>query len=296
MNRYANLRRIEQLDPARDYQEITHLDWCYEFPWDTTRSLEFALYRTYCVPSISALLDQTGEFRQRPQQRYDDTSLLISEFITWGHDSERGRAALRQMNRIHHQYPISNDDYLYVLTTFVFEPIRWNARFGWRVMGEKERLAAFYHWREIGRRMNIQNIPETYEALEQFNIAYERDHFRYAETNARVGAATRDLFLSWFPAFLRPLVRPGIYAMLDEPLREAFGFPKPPGYVYPMAAGMLRLRARALRLFPPRKKPSLYTEQRHRSYPHGYAITDLGPPALVASFKARQEASAEVSD
>jgi hypothetical protein len=292
-DRYANLQHIQQLDPARDYRTITHLDACYEFPWDTTRALEFALYRTYCVPSISALLDQTGEFTQRAQRRYDDTALLIAEFANSGSDDERGRAALRQMNRIHHQYTIANDDYLYVLSTFIFEPIRWNARFGWRPLCEQERLAAFYHWREIGQRMHIQQIPETYEAFEAFNAAYERDHFRYAATNARVGAATRDLFMGWFPPFLRPLVRLGIYAMLDDPVRAAFGFPRAPGIVRWLGESGLQARAAALRWFPPRRRPYLYVEQRHRSYPRGYTISDLGPPDFVATMRARQADATE---
>ena len=29
------------------------------FPWDTTRSLELALLKTFCVPSISDLLQRT---------------------------------------------------------------------------------------------------------------------------------------------------------------------------------------------------------------------------------------------
>ena len=36
------------------------------------------------------------------------------------------------MNRIHGRFEISNEDFVYVLSSFVFEPIRWNARFGWR--------------------------------------------------------------------------------------------------------------------------------------------------------------------
>jgi hypothetical protein len=292
-DRYANLRRIQQLDPARDYRTITHLDACYEFPWDTARALEFALYRTYCVPSISALLDQTGEFGQRAQRRYDDTALLIAEFANSGSDDDRGRAALRQMNRIHHHYAIANDDYLYVLSTFVFEPIRWNARFGWRTMCEHERLAAFYHWRAIGQRMHIQDIPATYEDFERFNVAYERDHFRYAATNARVGAATRDLFMSWFPSLVRPLVKLGVYAMLDQPVRAAFGFPAAPAVVRLLGEGGLKARAVALRAFPPRQRPYLYVAQRHRSYPKGYRISDLGPPDLVAAMQARQADAAE---
>jgi hypothetical protein len=192
------------------------------------------------------------------------------------------------MNRIHHQYRIANDNYLYVLSTFIFEPIRWNARFGWRRLCENERLAAFYHWREIGQRMGIQQIPETYATFEAFNTAFERDRFRYAGTNARVGAATRDLFMSWFPPLLRPLVKMGVYAMLDEPVRAAFGFPRAPAIVRVLGESGLRARAWALRWFPPRQQPYLYVEQRHRSYPAGYAISDLGPPGFVAAMRARQ--------
>jgi len=277
MGRYDILRRIERLDAARDCQEICRLTATYDFPWDTTRSLELALYRTYAVPTISALLDQTGEFAHRAQKRYDDTALLVAEFTEWGYESERGRRALRRMNAIHHRSSIANADYLYVLTTFVFEPIRWNARFGWRQLSEKERLATFHLWREIGRRMNIQDIPETYADLERYNIAYEREHFRYAETNRRVGEATRDLFLSWFPAPLRPLLKPGIYAMMDEPLLDAFGFPHPPRWLRALVASGLKLRARALRSFPPRRRPRYYTERRQRTYPAGYTIEELGP-------------------
>lgn len=282
MGRYDVARRIERLDPVRDCQDISRLLSTYEFPWDNQRALEFALFRTYAVPSISALLDATGEFARRAQKRYDDTAILISEFSEWGYESERGRAALRRMNRIHHRFAISNEDYLYVLTTFVFEPIRWNARYGWRKLTERERLAAFCFWREVGRRMGIRDIPETYEALEAYNVAYERDCFRFAQTNRRVGEATRDLFLSWFPAPLRPLLKPGVYAMMDDPLLDAFGFPHPPAWLRTSLTAALKLRGRALRYFPPRRGPRYYTALRHRTYPGGYTVETLGPEEPVA--------------
>ena len=227
MARFSVLRQIQSLDPERDHQRIVFLSKSYDFAFDTTRALEFALYRTYCVPSISALLDRTGEFRLRPQKRYDDTDLIVSTLMEWGYDSEQGRAALRRMNQIHGRFEIANDDLLYVLSTFVFEPIRWNARFGWRPLCDQERQAYFLFWREVGRRMNIREIPATYEAFERFNVDYERVHFRFSETNQRVGAATRDLFLGWFPGPLRPMIRPAIYAMMGDTLIDAFGFPRP---------------------------------------------------------------------
>ncbi|MGH2523929.1 MAG: hypothetical protein ACRDH2_15595 [Anaerolineales bacterium] len=55
MSRRTYLNRILQLDPERDHMEITYLDTFHEFPWDTTRSLEFALFRTFASPGILTL-------------------------------------------------------------------------------------------------------------------------------------------------------------------------------------------------------------------------------------------------
>lgn len=273
--------RIRGLDPLRDHQRIVYWDVCFEFPFDTTRALEFALFRTYCVPSISGLLDRTGEFGRCPQKRYDDTDLIVSEMMEWGYASARGSAALARMNRIHGHFNIANEDFLYVLSTFVFEPIRWNARFGWRTMCEQERLAFFYFWREVGSRMGIRDIPETYAAFERYNVEYEHTYFKFAESNRRIGAATRELFAGWFPAPVRPLVRRVIYALLDEPVRQAFGFPKAPPGLRASVIGALKLRALVLRFLPARRRPRLRTQMAHPSYPAGYRLEQTGPPYMM---------------
>ena len=278
MARSRALEEIRRLDPERDHQRIVHLSTCYEFPFDTTRALEFALFRTFAVPSVAALLDRTGEFAGRAQKRYDDTDLIVSELMEWGYDSARGRRALRRMNQIHGRFAIPNDDFLYVLSTFVFEPIRWNARFGWRPLAEQERLGYFHFWRQVGRRMGIREIPTDFDEFERFNQDYERRHFRLTEPGRRVSTATRELFVGWLPRPLAPAVRSAIHALLDDPLREAFGFPRAPRLVRGLVSGGLRLRARALRLLPPRRRPRLRTGLRHPSYPHGYTIDRLGPP------------------
>lgn len=273
------LDQIRKLDAERDHLRIVQLDGMYEFAFDNTRALEFALYRTFAVPSIGALLHQTQEFEQRTQKRYDDTDLILSEIAEHGYDSERGRAAIRRMNQQHGRYPISNDDMLYVLSTFIFEPIRWNARFGWRQMIEKEKLAAFYFWRKVGHYMNIKNIPATFAEYERFNRDYEREHFKYSDANRHVASATRDLILGWYlPGPLKRLGEPGVYALMDEPLLEAFGFPKPSPFMRRLVEMALRAKARFSRLLPERKRPRSRTQDiKHRTYPNGYKIEELGP-------------------
>jgi hypothetical protein len=287
MPRPRALDQILRLDPERDHQRICYLSACVEFPWDTTRSLELALFRTYCVPRMTEILVSTGEFARHAQKRYDDTVLILAELLESGYDSDRGRAAQRTMNRLHGLYPIRNEDFLYVLSTFIYEPIRWNARFGWRPLTEQEKLAGYHYWRVVGRRMNIQGIPDTFEAFEHYNVEYERREFRYADSNRVIADATKAVFASWFPAPLGPLVDTAIYALLDEPVLDAFGYPHPGPATRRCVEAGLRLRARVVRHLPRRRRPRLLTATRHRSYPHGYRVDRLGATAAHPSPPAR---------
>lgn len=277
--RYDNLNAILKLDPQRDNQEIVFRVGAYEYPWLMRKALEFALFRTYAVPSISAILDQSAQFSAYGQKRYDDTALIIAEITENGYDSERGRAAIRQMNKLHRRWNISNEDFLYVLGAFIYMPIRFSERFGWRPPTHHENLASYYFWVEVGRRMNIRDIPPTYEEFDRFFDDYERQYFVYNAASRRVAQATIDIFLGWYPRPLHPLIRELIYAMLDDPLREAFGFPKAHAALRFVAEGVLKLGALVIRdLLPPRQQPFLLTRQPNRTYPQGYQIEEMGPP------------------
>ncbi len=281
--RFDILREIESLDPERDCQRIVYLSFGYEFCWDSVKALELALYRSYCVPSISGLLDRTGEFYRHPQRRYDDTAILVAELCQWGYEQGRGREALDRINWAHGHFKISNDDFLYVLSTFIFEPIRWIDRYGWRPTCRVEKLGYYHFWRGVGTRMAIGDIPPTYQAFAEWARAYEGKTFRYAETNHRVGAATRDLFASWYAPPLAPLVRSAIYALLDDAMLNAFGFPRPWPATRWLIGAALRLRGRIVRWLPARSRPRFFTHRPNRTHPKGYRIDALGPPELVAA-------------
>jgi hypothetical protein len=276
------LREIRQLDPVRDAERIVYLDTCFEFPCDLTRSLELAFFRTFAVPSIAELLDSTGEFVERSRKRYDDTDLLISSFAEHGHSTPLGRAAIRRMNQIQGRFEIANEDFVYVLSTFVVEPFRWNERFGWRRALEVERLAQLHFWRAVGRLMNIADIPETYEEMERFNAEFERSRFAHTAAGHQVAVAMIGMFVGRIPGLPKGLGTRGVCALLDEPLLAALDLPRPTAAECRTVESALRLRARALRLFPPRRQPRLRTELSRRTYPNGYRVEELGPPPAAA--------------
>ncbi len=276
--RYDNLKRILQLDPRTQNQEIVQLVGFYEYPWMLQKSLELALFRTYAVPSISGLLAKTRQFHAGGQKRYDDTSLIIAEISENGYDSERGRAAIRRMNQLHRRWSISNEDYLYVLSTFIFVPIYFHNQFGWRTPTQHENLANYYFWVEVGRRMGIKDIPQTYEAFEAYHKNYEQQYFHYSDSNREIAELTFQTFLSWYPAPLRPIVREGLYTLLDEPLMRAFGFPAPHPLLTALVHGSLKALSFVIRtVMPPRREPFHFTHQPNRTYPQGYTLESLGP-------------------
>ncbi len=288
-NRYAIAREIAGLNPQADNQRIMYLLNTYEHPWLMRKALEFALFRTYAVPSISRLLKATNQFQQHGQKRYDDTSLLISTLVEEGYEGAAGAAAIARMNHWHGRYRIKNDDFLYVLSVFIYEPVRWTNRFGWRALTRLEQEAMYYFWREVGERMGIQEIPETYDAFDAFNRRYEREHFVYADSNHVVGEATVQIFLHWYPTWLRPAVRQGIYALLDEPLRQAFGFPQAPAWLRQFVPSALKQGLAVQRLLPPRRTPYHFTKVPNRTYPDGFTVATLGPTHPVVVQEPEQE-------
>ncbi|WP_084556358.1 hypothetical protein [Couchioplanes caeruleus] len=129
---YDRLADIRRRDPVADYHAIYQATALYEFPFDTRMGLLLAFWRTFAVPSIAEVLAATGETIHRTDRRADDTGILMYTLIKYGLDHPYGRTATRRLNQIHRRFTISNDDYRYVLGTFLFAPARWIDQHGWR--------------------------------------------------------------------------------------------------------------------------------------------------------------------
>lgn len=272
-------KEIAALDARRDCQRIVHLLVAYEFPADIQRSTELALFHTYGSQSIAELLDRTGQFKKQGQKRYDDTRLLIAQFMESGWASDPGQRAIAQMNHIHSFYRIDNEDFLFVLWTFIDFPERWLDAFGWRCFTAHEREAWFHYWLEIGRRMNLQGIPATRHAFDAFVHEYEGRKLLYAPANERVAQATIAIMAAWLPRPLRGAVGPVVRTLVPPRLLPAIGMAPPSPWLGALVHGALKLRALAKRWLPWEAYPAVLANALNRSYPDQcYRIEALGPP------------------
>jgi hypothetical protein len=270
-------REIARLDPETDYEQISRIVAQHEFPWDSQQALSFALFRTYAVPTIGRLLFDTGEFIGAVQKRHDDTAIILETIADRGLESAEGRAGVRRMNQMHGSYDISNDDLRYVLATFVVTPVRWIERYGWRRGTDAERLGVVRYYQRLGRLMGIRDVPDTYEGFAALMDDYELQTYVHDPKARAVADSTLDLFVTFYPRPLRPLMRRFSIALLDDHLREAFGYSRPPRWFQRLAHGSLAARGRLLRLFPARRRPSMLQDtHRIRSYPGGFMIEHLG--------------------
>src|SRR5687767_7475550 len=96
---------------------------------------------------------------QNASRRYEDTSLLIGEFLIHDPREQRTADAIARMNYLHGPYlksgKITNDDLLYTLSVFITEPISWINRFEWRQVTDLEICALGTFWKSIGDAMSI---------------------------------------------------------------------------------------------------------------------------------------------
>jgi hypothetical protein len=199
------------------------------------------------------------------------------------------------MNRIHGAYRIANEDYLFVLSTFVFYPVNWLNRYGWRQLTAGEERAFFLFFREVGKRMGLKDVPDSSEALQSFADAYEKEHFRYTESNRMVADATVRVVENWLPKPLRPAVKPVVSAMISESLREAFGYKPAPGWLSVTIDNALRLRRLPLRYITLKPYPVLIQNSHYTSYPAGVpSMQELGPEQVIK--RARETSDRKEAD
>ncbi|SNS35497.1 hypothetical protein SAMN06264365_11483 [Actinoplanes regularis] len=279
-NRFANLTRVQALDPDRDYHDIYQQMVRVEFPFDLKLGLNLGFNRSFSTPAVARVLAGTGELTERTQKRRDDTGILMYELVINGLDHPRSRAAIRRINQIHRPYRgLPAEEYLYVLACCAVIPLRWLDRYAWRKPCCHERQATFRFYAELGRLMNVTGIPDDLAALETWFDTYDAENLKPNEAAVAIEKATRSLLLGKLPRPLVPLGDAMVSALYDDRLRAATGLREPAWPVRSAVHTLLRARAGFLRHFGrPRAVPRFPDGRLTTStYPDGYEIQDLGP-------------------
>ncbi|KAI5841560.1 hypothetical protein DFP73DRAFT_129470 [Morchella snyderi] len=259
----------EGLTSAQIYDKITLTDAqavqtqlsLLEFPKMMYVSLQFALFKTYAFPYMSATLVKSGQLgTPKPApKRYVDTVVLVAEWMRWPLDSERASLAIARTNYLHAQYAqyIKPDDFLYTLILFATEPLIFISKYEWRQPTELEKASCWRFWYEVGVRMNVppETIPKTWDAMAQYAREFD-EKMEPAESNHQVGTVTLDLLLWWCPGFATGFVKMCVCSVMGEPLRKAMVFPEVHPVIPPIVNTVIALRRFYLRhLSLPRSRP-----------------------------------------
>ena len=277
-DRYERLRHLRTLDPEQDYERIYRDMVLYEFSWEMVLGFNLAFIRPFAVPSISRITAATGEVTERTRKRVDDTAILMYELYHHGFEHPRGKAVVRRLNHAHRMWRTTNEDYLYVLATLLIPPMRFLDAYGWRPLCCHERRSAFLFYRKLGRRMAVQDIPDTFDELVTWFDDYERRRLQFHPANAALMAAMHDFTAARVPPRMRRLVNRGMDSLIEDPVREAIGLSRPSWPVRTLAHSALRLRAWKVRREPPTTTSTFVPGAAWKSYPDGYDLDEVGPP------------------
>lgn len=260
---------------------------------DVLIATELAQFHTFAIPSISSLLARTGQYEEPGTRRIDDTKTLLLAPLYEGTDSENGVAAIAQVNRIHDQYKISNDDFLYVLSTFIFVAESFTERYSWRVTAPEEEETMYMRVVNLGRAMNIADVPLDIEEFRAWKDDYLVRNRTYHPDNHAVAEAMMRSVEAAVPKFARPLVSPISRILMDDGnLLETLGYKLPPAPLVAAVRGAFAMRKRTSRHISSLNKRNfveLYMVQSTPSRPQGFdRFSDLGPAPLRKKF-ARQD-------
>ncbi|GAM41548.1 hypothetical protein TCE0_042r14749 [Talaromyces pinophilus] len=270
--RSLRYRRIRQLEAHYNYRtrasmakmtdheawEIQRAMAQYEFPFSIEKSLQFALFRTYGIPTISTTLIKTKQFSNNlySGKRYVDTCILIGEFIVHSPATVRSRIGLARTKYLHNGYrksgSVREEDMLYTLSLFATEPIRFVNLYEWRSATDLERCAMGVFWKSVGDALGIDYaafLPSAKAAAEAGKTngytdgihwldeitAWAQDYEKRAMVPAQTNRDTADQTTAILTyALPRPFKFIGnwfVSSMMDDRLRIAMLYPRAPRIV-----------------------------------------------------------------
>lgn len=223
---------VDALDPELDDERIVDLttNWLYATPLLYTLTYVLVFLRQASIPGIAEILDRDGRGPtvRDPHRRNAETLGYFGVWFRHGYRSARGQRAIERVNAVHSRFPISQEQYHYVLATQMFEPARLLTLVGARPLTTTENQARFVFWRNLGQRLGITDLPATSEELYAWMLDYERNNRSYTAAAGRIAEALRGEWIRrQSPLALRPLGGTALDALVDPDLGTALGIDPP---------------------------------------------------------------------
>ncbi|CAK7212454.1 hypothetical protein SCUCBS95973_001468 [Sporothrix curviconia] len=248
---------------AADAQAILATIQQREFPFMHTLAIEFGIFKTYAIPSISRLVGATRQVTDPAPaaKRAADTVVILTEMMVNPPTSARSLQALARMNYLHSKYlaagQIRNGDLLCTLAACITEPIRFIGRYEWRALTDVEQCALGVFWRGIGEAMGISyagiarkgqcdvngngngNADADADAaswtdglafvedVTAWAQRYEREEMRPHPANIPPARRFAAMLLLIVPPFVRPFALEALTVLMPERVREAFAYDDP---------------------------------------------------------------------
>ncbi|KAH0843092.1 hypothetical protein AYO21_08792 [Fonsecaea monophora] len=277
-----------------------------EFPSLFEKGLQFALFRTYAIPSISELLVKTTQLvaEKNVPKRYADTGVLLGDMYGGEPDSDRCIEAYARLNYLHGHYikqgKISNDDMLYTLSLFLTQPVEWINKYEWRQLTDLEvcAMGVFHKAMGDGMEISFEKLPSYstgwkdglhfYRELDTWSKQYEETYMVPHQKNYDTAVQTRNLLLSTHPPFMKPILTKVVSAPLDDRLRKAIMFEEAPPSYRAFFHGFMELRRFFLRYLalprPPFMAKQLMTKEPDANGRRYYVTWDTAPVYVKATL------------
>ncbi|KAE8408632.1 hypothetical protein BDV37DRAFT_278641 [Aspergillus pseudonomiae] len=228
--------------------EIQKILFELEFPFMFFQALQFALFKTYGIPTISKLLASTRQSSnpENALKRYADTGALLQEFMGNPPSSRRAYEAIARTRWIHSGYrakgKILESDMLYTLGLFAIEPIRFIEKYEWRRLSDLEKCAIGTFWKSLGDGLGISYgaLPSKdkwrdglhwLEELSNWSSNYEIQHMRPHIKNREVADQATAIILYTLPQFAHSVAVKLTSFLMDVRLRKAMLY-EPPSAAY----------------------------------------------------------------
>lgn len=254
-------KRIDELDPTTDYDEIWKLGSAYR-PNDFMMNLIYAVtFPHFFVREHDArpLINQgQGKILTKADKRSDDTSWKMQVWWHYGSHHEETRKNVESINRLHahyaKQFPDSgfkyNDSYLYTLCYEAAGLHRLLRRVGLPGISRNEQLAAVPYWRQMGTLFRnaatggeVTGFPDTFEEMMDYMDRYEAEAVPKHDMGRVAARAIIQQFADrYFPKAAHPAVRAWVISLYPEHLVSAYDLPEP----HPVVKRAMRLFTAAI--------------------------------------------------